>query len=108
MSANNQPASLFNGMIVPLSNMTIKGALWYQGENNGWTPGNFLKNAGYACLLPRLVDNWRQQWFKNAANNGLEHTAYSRHYDRYDADGAILPYGVVSLHSWCGEEEGVW
>jgi hypothetical protein len=25
---------LFNGMVQPFINMTIKGVLWYQGENN--------------------------------------------------------------------------
>ena len=28
------PSSLWNAMIVPFLNMTIKGAVWYQGEAN--------------------------------------------------------------------------
>ena len=27
-------AELFNGMVLPFVNMTVKGWLWYQGENN--------------------------------------------------------------------------
>jgi hypothetical protein len=30
MDPNDQPGSLWNGEIVPLANMTIGGALWYQ------------------------------------------------------------------------------
>ena len=28
------PSMLYNGMIAPISNMTIKGVIWYQGESN--------------------------------------------------------------------------
>ena len=52
---NEQPASLYNGMLLPLTNFTIKGAMWYQGENNGMNPGDWMKNQGYACLLSRLI-----------------------------------------------------
>jgi sialate O-acetylesterase len=30
----DKPASLYNGMIAPITNMTIKGVIWYQGESN--------------------------------------------------------------------------
>ena len=32
----NEPSSLFNGMINPLIPYTMKGVLWYQGENNAF------------------------------------------------------------------------
>ena len=32
--SQNTPSSLFNGMINPLVPFTIKGVIWYQGENN--------------------------------------------------------------------------
>ncbi|KAJ8368837.1 hypothetical protein SKAU_G00088650 [Synaphobranchus kaupii] len=45
---------LWNAMIHPLLNMTIKGAIWYQGEAN--TNYNLLK---YACSFPAMIDDWR-------------------------------------------------
>ena len=44
---------LFNAMISPLLNHTIKGAIWYQGESNGGEP------ASYECLLPAMVRHLR-------------------------------------------------
>ena len=32
MDSHQQPGSLFNGMILPLANLTIRSAIWYQGE----------------------------------------------------------------------------
>lgn len=58
--ANGQ---LYNGMVLPFVNMSLKGWLWYQGENNlGKHAGNVLDKAGYACMLPLLVRNWREIW----------------------------------------------
>ena len=34
VSAQNSPTALYNGMIAPVINYTIKGFLWYQGESN--------------------------------------------------------------------------
>ena len=42
--------ALYNGMVLPFVNMSIKGWNWYQGENNlGFHAGNVLDNAGYVC-----------------------------------------------------------
>ena len=51
-----KPLGLFNGMIAPLLNYTLKGILWYQGESN--TP----KPLGYHKLLSALIKDWRQRW----------------------------------------------
>lgn len=51
-----EPGSLYNGMIAPLSPFTVRGFLWYQGENN---TNNGL---GYAPLLKALIESWRAQW----------------------------------------------
>ncbi|MBN1953281.1 MAG: sialate O-acetylesterase [Bacteroidales bacterium] len=51
-----KPTGLFNGMIAPLSNYTIKGVLWYQGESNTGNPGE------YAGLFQTLIKNWRDKW----------------------------------------------
>ena len=55
---------LYNGMVLPYINYTIKGGLWYQGENDvGQYPaGNILNNTGYACLERLLIKQWRSNW----------------------------------------------
>ena len=47
---------LFNGMINPLIPYTIKGALWYQGENNR------LRANNYSKLMQVMVESWRNEW----------------------------------------------
>ena len=49
----SQPSRLFNGMIHPILNFTIKGAIWYQGETN-----RFNANE-YTDLMTAMVNNWR-------------------------------------------------
>jgi sialate O-acetylesterase len=51
-----QPASLYNGMIVPLTHTAIRGVIWYQGESNTDNP------AAYRQLLPALIQSWRTAW----------------------------------------------
>lgn len=54
----NYPANLFNGMIAPIIPYAIRGAIWYQGENN--TADNL---AGlYSTQLTLLIQDWRQRW----------------------------------------------
>lgn len=48
--------SLFNGMINPLLNFKIRGAIWYQGEANRSDPEN------YSRLLQNMVTEWRKLW----------------------------------------------
>ncbi len=47
------PAVLFNGMIQPLAPLSIRGAIWYQGE------ANFERAHQYRTLLPAMIDSWR-------------------------------------------------
>jgi sialate O-acetylesterase len=50
------PTVLFNAMINPVAGYGIRGAIWYQGENNRNEP------VQYQQLLPGLVENWRFVW----------------------------------------------
>ncbi len=52
----HMPGVLFNGMIAPLLNFKIKGAIWYQGESNA--------NRGlyYSEVFPGMIKNWRERW----------------------------------------------
>lgn len=105
---------LWNGMVAPFINYTIKGALWYQGENNvhecleaplpsspssptvgdpaakdGGVDacGNSLAGTGYACSTKNLVGSWRRQWSAAAGTTD-----------------AAFPFGIVSLAA--GTSEG--
>jgi len=51
-----QPTALYNAMIAPVTNYTIKGFCWYQGEGNIHTAEEYTK------LLPALISDWRTQW----------------------------------------------
>ncbi|MBN1184567.1 MAG: sialate O-acetylesterase [Bacteroidales bacterium] len=53
-----KPTGLFNGMISPMTNYSVKGILWYQGESNTSKPKE------YAKLFPALIQNWRAGWKK--------------------------------------------
>jgi len=52
------PAALFNGMVAPVTNYTIKGVIWYQGESN--SRRTFAPM--YVKLFPALIADWRAQW----------------------------------------------
>jgi sialate O-acetylesterase len=53
---NAMPSLLFNGMISPLLPMTIKGAIWYQGEHNAGRAYEYRK------LFPNMISDWRKHW----------------------------------------------
>ncbi|WP_373512669.1 sialate O-acetylesterase [Persicitalea sp.] len=55
-SAQNQPTALYNAMVAPLTDYTIKGFCWYQGETNADRPRE------YADLQTALIEDWRKQW----------------------------------------------
>ena len=56
INAQSQPAALYNAMVAPLINYTIKGFLWYQGEANTGRPEE------YAKLQPAQIADWRSKW----------------------------------------------
>jgi sialate O-acetylesterase len=51
-----KPTGLYNGMIAPLTNYSIKGVIWYQGESNTDRP------LEYDSLFPAMITNWRDKW----------------------------------------------
>jgi sialate O-acetylesterase len=55
---NALPSQLYNAMIAPLVNYSIKGAIWYQGEQNTLEPDS------YHSLFPILIKDWRNKWGK--------------------------------------------
>ena len=52
------PGLLYNGMVHPISNYNIAGAIWYQGEGN--TANAETYHLGFSTLLAQ----WRKAWKK--------------------------------------------
>ena len=52
----NMPTALSNGMLNPVTNFTIRGAIWYQGESNRGRPEQ------YESLFPAMIEDWRARW----------------------------------------------
>lgn len=53
---NQFPSCLYNAMIAPISDLSIKGVIWYQGENNTRNPKQ------YQQLFPEMISDWRKQF----------------------------------------------
>ncbi|MDR7267419.1 sialate O-acetylesterase [Pelomonas saccharophila] len=69
--ANNAPALGHNGLVAPLQGLSVRGVLWYQGEENSG------RAAAYAEGFKRLIQDWRGQF-----------------------DDPKLPFFFVQLASW--------
>lgn len=54
-----KPLGLYNAMIAPLTNYSIKGVIWYQGESNT------SRAAEYAALFSALIKDWRNHFQQN-------------------------------------------
>lgn len=50
------PSVLYNGMIHPIKNMAIRGAIWYQGESNQ------TRAFQYRSIFPGMIEDWRDNW----------------------------------------------
>ncbi|MEO9931465.1 sialate O-acetylesterase [Rhodopirellula bahusiensis] len=55
-TSHGQPTTLYNGMIHPLIQMPIRGAIWYQGE------ANHREGMPYTAKMRALIDGWRAKW----------------------------------------------
>lgn len=53
---NKSPYKLYNGMISPIKPFTLRGVIWYQGENNADRAYQYRK------LFPAMIGNWRKDW----------------------------------------------
>ena len=52
----NRPGGLYHQMLEPLTNFSIKGVLWYQGESDA------LHADIYDLLFSSLICCWRKKW----------------------------------------------
>ena len=50
------PTALYNGQLKPLIGYGIRGAIWYQGEDN------VPRYDYYAPLMARMIQGWREEW----------------------------------------------
>lgn len=55
-SKNRTPSVLFKGMLNPLIGMSMRGVIWYQGEDN-WNRAHT-----YADMFSTMINGWRNLW----------------------------------------------
>jgi sialate O-acetylesterase len=56
INSQNEPTGLYNTMVAPAIQYAVKGFVWYQGESNAGSPGD------YNALMKALISDWRQRW----------------------------------------------
>ena len=50
------PTALYNGMLRPIIGYTMRGAIWYQGEDN------IPRHSTYARMQTAMIEGWRKEW----------------------------------------------
>lgn len=55
-SKNRTATVLYNGMLRPLIGVSMRGVIWYQGEEN------VSRSGYYADLFSRMIKGWRDEW----------------------------------------------
>ncbi|NWW36821.1 SIAE acetylesterase, partial [Panurus biarmicus] len=107
LSGPQTPSVLWNAMIHPLLNMTLRGVAWYQGEPpflsprvqqpplshqaltspSFWGTGEanaFLNTDQYNCTFPALIADWRRAFHTGSAGQ----------------TEPLLPFGFVQLSTY--------
>tara|TARA_R110002096_G_scaffold16106_10_gene55000 strand:- start:9506 stop:11062 length:1557 start_codon:yes stop_codon:yes gene_type:complete len=56
LKGQHRPGNLHNGVLLPIIGYGIRGAIWYQGENNSGRAYN------YRSLFPLMISQWRELW----------------------------------------------
>ena len=54
--AQRCPTALYNGMLRPLIGFTMRGVIWYQGEDN------VNRASSYSALMEKMISGWRNEW----------------------------------------------
>eukprot|EP01084_Bolivina_argentea_P283287 485113_1 len=77
----NAISGLWNAMIYPFLQTTIRAAIWYQGESD--CDHNDMQHAvEYCCVFPTMIADWRLQW------------------SLYSDTSPDFPFGFVHLSTW--------
>ena len=89
-----RPTLLYNGMIHPIKNLSVKGFLWYQGESNK------LDGSRYTELSTAMINGWRKDFpgenhpfyfVQMPAYNWEENDSTATYYARFrEAQEAVL------------------
>jgi sialate O-acetylesterase len=72
----------YNAMIAPVTNFSIAGSIWYQGESN------VNANSTYKKLLTTMIDSWREKWNKQFPFYYVQIAPYN--YGDSNINGALL------------------
>lgn len=78
---NSRPTTLYNGMVAPLVNFGIRGAIWYQGESN------LQDGMTYLDKMKALIAGWRAVW--NQGDFPFYYVQLAPY--RYGSDTSALP-----------------
>lgn len=95
----NQVSAMFNSKIAQVTNLYVKGILWYQGENN---VGNEIAGQYYAQALQLLRQDW-SRWF-NEGKEELTLIFTQVAPQNYGYEGEALAYmweGMAQAYSEC-------
>ena len=78
-------------LLIHFHRMTIKGSIWYQGEQNAGYPGDYAGHNRdiYDCTFASMIKNWRQKWYQ-ATNGDTEE---------------MFPFGFVQLAPFTNQRE---
>lgn len=78
----NAPGYTYNAMIAPITNFSIAGAIWYQGESNTGTASTYTK------LMGTMISAWRKAWNKEFPFYFVQIAPYN--YGKGTIKGALL------------------
>ncbi len=104
-----RPMVMYNAMIHPVRNYTLKGFIWYQGE------ANIYPYKTYAQRMNDMVNLWRSLWKKDLPfyyveiapfDYGIELSQFLRE-AQYEAQTLIANSGMVSTNDLVYDYERV-
>ena len=75
----NKPGLIYNAMIYPISNYTIAGTIWYQGE------GNTPRAYAYEKMFTGMIGAWRKQFQQDFPFYYVQIAPYASYETPYEA-----------------------
>lgn len=117
------PTALYNGMIAPLVPFSLRGIVWYQGENNalGKTENKMDNAVLFYKLFTTLVASWREAWSNRdlpflfvqlapyevgpAKDPNGEAWAFAR--DAQLKASKTIPHSAMAVITDCGEKNDI-
>ena len=93
-----QPAGMYNGSLIPISNATVRGILFYQGENNSfgtsWKP--------FYRTFPSVISDWRKAFKDPDLHFGIIQIAgwSNRRSMEYDMNHHCNVIREIQLDTW--------